>query len=199
MKISNQTIQQAYNYDSYKEHVDTLMKQGKSTGPIQNEELLHFTQLNSHRMKRVEHTTVLSDELKNMLSQIRDPQTWLVITEGWCGDGAQQVPVFDLIAKECSKITFKLILRDENLEVMDCFLTNGSRSIPKLLILNAQNNEVLETWGPRPYEAIKLINEMKEAHLEKTVWKEKLHLWYAKNKGMALQAELAEIIKRIIS
>jgi hypothetical protein len=130
MKINNQTILKSIDYNSYRATIDKLFKEGKSTGPIQSEDLLHYTELNIHRMNRVEKTVQLTDALKNILSKVSSPQIWLVISEGWCGDAAQIVPVFSLIEKQFPSIQLKLLFRDENLELMDQFLTNGSRSIP---------------------------------------------------------------------
>ena len=59
---------------------------------------------------------------------------WLVLTEAWCGDAAQSLPIINKMAEVSDNITLRLILRDENLDVMDQFLQNGrSRSIPKLI------------------------------------------------------------------
>lgn len=195
--ISKSILDNALTYQSYKSLVEKLFAEGKSTGPIQNDELLHYTELNIQRMKRVEKTNVLTEELKLSLSKIKTPQTWLIITEGWCSDGAQQIPVFDKIAQVCPLISLKLILRDENLNIMDNYLTNGNRSIPKVLFINNITHEVMQTWGPQPMEAVALMKQLKENNTEKSKMKEQLHLWYAKNKGIALQAELVEIIKKI--
>jgi hypothetical protein len=195
MIISKQMIDKAYTYEAYKKLVDDLWKEGKNTGPIQSEELFHYTELNIHRMNRVEKTTIITNELKEVLNQLTTPHICLILAEGWCGDAAQSVPVFNLIEHICANIKVKLLLRDENLELMDQFLTNGNRSIPKVLILEANALKVKATWGPQPLEAVALIQELKSIYTEKAQIKEKLHLWYAKNKGLALQSELTAIIR----
>jgi hypothetical protein len=197
MKINERKVLESIDYIRYRDIIYNLFKEGKSTGPIQSEELLHYSELNIHRMNRVEKTVQLSETLKDILNGFTSPQIWLVISEGWCGDSAQIVPVFHLIEKQFPHINLKLLFRDENLDLMDQFLTNGSRSIPKLLILDASNFELLAQWGPQPKEALELINGMKASKAEKLEIKEKLHLWYAKNKGIAIQAELAELLKNI--
>jgi hypothetical protein len=149
-------------------------------------------------MNRVDKTSSISDELMAVLTQIKTPQTWLVISEGWCGDAAQIVPYFHFIEKQFSTINVRLVLRDENLELMDQFLTNGGRAIPKLLILDEQSNELLAHWGPRPAEAQAVINDLKAANADMNEMKEKLHLWYARNKSQALQLELIDILKMTI-
>ena len=127
---------------------------------------------------------------------------WLVLTEGWCGDAAQILPVLDKMEKISEHIEMKLILRDENLDVMDAYLTNGGRSIPKLLVLDAHTNEVLGSWGPRPSELqeivmaereeIKKIEDKqarKQANQELAIRAQK---WYAKDKTLSIQREVLQ-------
>jgi len=77
---------------------------------------------------------------------------------------------------------------------MDDFLTNGTRSIPRLVIFDKDGNELAQ-WGPRPQEAQVVFLEAKEGGLEKPEILEKLHLFYGRNRGKALLAEFREIIK----
>jgi hypothetical protein len=199
MHFSRELIDSSYTYTSYKNLVINLWNDGKSTGPIQNEELLHYTEMNIHRMNRVEKTNTVSTDLKTTLNKIVTNQIWLIIAEGWCGDAAQIVPIFHLIENEFPQIKVKLLLRDENLALMDQFLTNGSRSIPKLLIIDGNTYNLLSQWGPRPNEAQNLINQMKADKHDMLAIKEKLHLWYAKNKGFAVQNELNEILNKLLN
>jgi hypothetical protein len=195
MIIPSEIIKKSYSYNSYRALIDNLLLEGKVTGPEQSEDLTHYTTLNVHRMNRVDKTSSISEELMAVLAQIKTPQTWLVISEGWCGDAAQIVPFFHVIEKQFSSINVKIVLRDENLELMDQFLTNGGRAIPKLLILDQASNQLLAHWGPRPAEAQALINGLKSANANMDDIKEKLHLWYAKNRGKAVQAELVELLQ----
>jgi len=199
MIISTALINTALDYAAYRTLIDTLLLEGKVTGPEQSEDLNHYTSLNVHRMNRVDKTSVISEELNESLSQIKLPQTWLVITEGWCGDAAQIIPFFHVIEKQFPTISLKFVLRDENLELMDNFLTNGGRAIPKLLILDQKTNELLAHWGPRPAEAQAVINNLKAANATMEEMKEKLHLWYGRNKGQALQVELIALTKGLVN
>ena len=198
MIISSEIIKKSFDYASYRALIDKLLLEGKVTGPEQSEDLTHYTTLNVHRMNRVDKTSAIAEELMAVLTQIKTSQTWLVISEGWCGDAAQIVPFFHVIEKQFSTINVRLVLRDENLELMDQFLTNGARAIPKLLILDEQTNELLAHWGPRPAEAQTVINDLKDAKVDMNEIKEKLHLWYARNKSQALQIELLNLIKKTI-
>jgi integrase len=194
MIITTELINKALDYQSYKDLIERLLKEGKSTGPNQSQELLQYSELNVHRMNRVEKTTVLIEDLSAKIDLIDRPQIWLILAEGWCGDAAQTIPIFHLIEKQFPKIKIKLLLRDENVELMDHFLTDGSRSIPKVLMLDASSLNLLAQWGPRPSEAIALINNLKAAKVDMMEIKEKLHAWYAKNKGVAVQSEIIDII-----
>jgi integrase len=194
MIITKELINKALDYQSYKDLIERLLKEGRSTGPNQSQELLQYSELNVHRMNRVEKTTVLIEDLSAKIDLIEQPQIWLILAEGWCGDAAQTIPIFHLIEKQFPKIKIKLLLRDENVELMDHFLTDGSRSIPKVLMLDASSLNLLAQWGPRPSEAIALINNLKAAKVDMMEIKEKLHAWYAKNKGVAVQSEIIDII-----
>jgi hypothetical protein len=194
MIITTELINKALDYQSYKDLIERLLKEGRSTGPNQSQELLQYSELNVHRMNRVEKTTVLIEDLSATIDLIEQPQIWLILAEGWCGDAAQTIPIFHLIEKQFPKIKIKLLLRDENVELMDHFLTDGSRSIPKVLMLDASSLNLLAQWGPRPSEAIALINNLKAAKVDMMEIKEKLHAWYAKNKGVAVQSEIKDII-----
>ena len=194
MILSTELINKALDYKSYKELIEGLLKEGKSTGPNQSAELLQYSELNLHRMNRVEKTTTLIEDLSTKLNLIKQPQIWLILAEGWCGDAAQTIPIFHLIEKQFPQIKIKLLLRDENVELMDVFLTNGSRSIPKVLMLDASSLNLLAQWGPRPSEATALINNLKAEKLEMMKIKEKLHAWYAKNRGVAVQSEIIDIL-----
>ena len=194
MIITTELINKALDYQSYKNLIERLLKEGQSTGPNQSQELLQYSELNVHRMNRVEKTTVLIEDLSATIDLIEQPQIWLILAEGWCGDAAQTIPIFHLIEKQFPKIKIKLLLRDENVELMDHFLTDGSRSIPKVLMLDASSLNLLVQWGPRPSEAIAPINNLKAAKVDMMEIKEKLHAWYAKNKGVAVQSEIKDII-----
>lgn len=129
--------------------------------------------------------------------KITSPQIWMLITEDWCGDSAQNIPYIFKLAECNNNISLRLIPRDENPDIMDMYLTDGkSRSIPKLVAFDENGNELFQ-WGPRPEEAIKLVKDLKEQGFSKEEFEKKLHLWYAKNKGKNLEEEFIEILKAL--
>lgn len=148
--IARSVIDAAMTYEAYRQLTSELLAQNKTTGSNQSEALVHYTNLNVTRMNRLDKTMILTADSLEKLARIPQPQIWLVLTEAWCGDASQIIPILNKLATASENITLRLILRDEHLEIMDAFLTNGSRSIPKLIALDANSLDVFATWGPRP-------------------------------------------------
>jgi hypothetical protein len=166
------------------------MAEGKTTGNDQSEAMIHYAELNIQRMNRLDKTTVLIPEWNPFFSKINGKLKWVVLTEGWCGDAAQIVPVINKIAEASNgKIELELLLRDENIELMEKYLTNGARAIPKLICYNEINNE-LWNWGPRPEAGQHFIDELKANGADLNKIKTDLHLWYTKNKTIDIQIEI---------
>ncbi len=191
--IIENSLQKAITYSDYRSLVSDLIKEGKSTGNTQSEDLLNYSILNDKRMNRLDKTIKISDDVKNKVQGSEKEQTWLVLTEGWCGDAAQNIPVIHKIAEENSKIDLKFVLRDENPELMDEFLTNGGRAIPKLIALDKDKN-VIGTWGPRPSEATSMVKDYKEKNGKLDAeFKKDLQIWYNKNKGRNTEEDLLSL------
>ena len=195
-EISSEIIEKGYSYDEYRDLIDELLSEGKTTGENHSESMLHFTKMNVHRMKRHDKRTDLNDELVEKLDDVNDEWIWLVLTEAWCGDAAQSLPIINKMAEASDNITLRLVLRDENLDLMDQFLQNGrSRSIPKLICINAKTHDVVGDWGPRPQEAQELYDSLRnDTELKYQEVAEKLHKWYADDKGQEIQKEFIHAI-----
>ena len=193
-EIIENSLEKAISYQEYRTLVKDLLDQGKSTGPNQSDALLNYSLLNDRRMKRLDKTTKLSEETLAKVKDINEPQTWLVLTEGWCGDAAQNLPVIHKIAEENPNIDLKIVLRDENLELMDEFLTNGGRSIPKMIVLD-DDKTVKNTWGPRPTIATKMVQDYKAANGSLDAeFKKDLQVWYNKDKGNNVQEDVVALL-----
>ncbi|HXB92130.1 MAG TPA: thioredoxin family protein [Puia sp.] len=191
-KVDADYVDKAMTYEGYVRMMDDLLAEGKTTGPDQSEAYIHYTQLNQQRMHRLQKTTILLPAAKEAMIAVIRPQTWLVLTEAWCGDAAQSLPVIHALAKLNSLITLRLILRDENLGLMDQYLTNGvSRSIPKLIALDSLTKEELFTWGPRPAVLQETFLKMKADGVPYDHIKEELQRWYNKDRTASIQTELA--------
>lgn len=194
--IIQKSLDRSLTYEEYRTLVTNLLKQGKSTGPEQSEALWHYSKLNNSRMKRLDRTFVVSEHARKQLEQLSGKYIWLVISEGWCGDAAQILPVINKIAETTEKIDLRIVLRDENEALMDKFLTNGGKAIPKLVMLEADTLEVLNTWGSRPSTATKMVEEEKEKHGKlDDAFKERLQLWYNHDKGKTTESDLLKLLE----
>lgn len=198
--VINKGLNKAIDYDAYVALMQELVKEKATTGEDQSESRIQFTMLNQRRMKRWDKTVKLPESLVNAIKSFNRKVTWLVLTESWCGDAAQTLPVINKFAEANEKIDFKVVLRDENEELMDQFLTNGSKSIPKLIVVDNDSKEVVGSWGPRSAKAAKMVIDYKEKHgkIDATL-KTDLQNWYNKDKGMHIEKEMVELIDQLIA
>lgn len=196
MLLSPEVLSKSYTYREYRELIEELLNKDKTTGENHSEEMLHYSKMNLHRMDRHDKYAELNPELESVLKYLKRKFIWVVLVEGWCGDVAQNLPIINKMAEASDKIELKLILRDENLDIMEQFLTDGrSRSIPKLVCLDADSQEVLGTWGPRPDTAQQMAKDlryMNDLSLKEGV--ERLHKWYADDKNEEIQEEFLTLI-----
>ena len=194
--LIQQSLVKSYSYQEYRKLVSNLLSEGKSTGPNQTVDLTHYSTLNVKRMDRLDKKIKLSEDTKLQFQKLENKQLWLVLTEGWCGDAAQNLPVIEKMAAESPNIELRLILRDENPEVMDLFLTNGARAIPKLISFDRDFN-VLFTWGARPSIATQMVANYKAEHgkLDPEL-KKNLQIWYNKDKGQNVQSDFVDLMKQ---
>ena len=194
--ITSEIIEKAYSYSGFNALTESLWKQGETTNGINTESQLNYTKLNIQRTKRWDKRGELFPETEETIKAIGTRQIWFVITEGWCGDSAQILPFINKMAELNANIELKIVLRDEYPEIMGQFLTNGkSRSIPKVIILDTDTLEVLGDWGPRPLETqMRYMQERANPEIGDKKATENLHIWYARNKGVTVQAEFTAVI-----
>jgi hypothetical protein len=193
--IIEKSLKVSFSYQEYRDFVTDLAKEDKTTGHEQREDLIHYTQLNEARLHRLDKTIQVVDEVKTVLQNLSKEYTWLVISESWCGDAAQILPVINKMAEVSDKIDLRIVLRDDNEDLMNLFLTNGTKSIPKLIIIDKATNEVVNDFGPRPKGAKQLILDYKAAHgiVDETA-KIELQKWYLQDKGVSTQKEIMELL-----
>lgn len=195
-------IASAITYEQYIQLAADRFAQGLSTtddAHYNTPEILGYVKLNLHRMSRLNKQVSIIPELRAALAQVAEPWTWLVLTESWCGDAAQIVPVLDRIAKESSTITLRFLLRDQHPELMNAYLTNGGRSIPKLICLRTSDGddpalEELGTWGPRPAGLQALMNDWRTEKLSLAEAVERAQRWYNDDRTQAVQRELLTLV-----
>ncbi len=194
-ELIEQGIADSYTYQEYKQVVSDLLVEGKSTGHEQSEALTNYSLLNDRRMKRLDKTLKIDDKVKEAFSNASIKVTWLVLSEGWCGDAAQSLPVINKLAELNNGIDLRIVTRDDHDELMSKFLTNGGKAIPKLIAYDTQSRKVLNSWGPRPTMATKMVNDykIKNGSLDPQ-FKQDLQVWYNKDRGVNIVQDLFELL-----
>ncbi len=189
-----------HNGLTYKEYTEKFNNEVNNINPEnlsdKDRELFEYKKLNFQRTQRIEKSYEVSEELKSEIQTIKEKQIWMVITEPWCGDSAQNLPYLAKIASLNRNIDLRIVLRDSNPDIMDLYLTHETRSIPKLIAFDLEGNELF-TWGPRPKAAQELMNQWKNEGIVKPELYEKLHLWYGRNRGKEIEAEFLEILSKV--
>lgn len=194
-QIIQDGLDNSMSYVEYRELVMTKVENNSNTGHEVTKALANYTMLNNKRMKRWDKTIKIGEGVADAIKHKKFNQTWIVITESWCGDAAHVIPVINKIAELNQGINFRVVLRDDNEALMDQFLTNGSRSIAKLIILDTTTKDVIATYGPRPSTATLLVNDYKAKYgILTPEFKEELQQWYNKDKGQTVIADLVSLI-----
>ncbi len=205
MEISEKTkealvqlaLPSAISYTDYRNLVSEHAANETTTGPIQTEALSEYTQLNNARMRRLDKTLRIPETVATQFSSTTKKQQWIVITESWCGDAAQSLPAIAKVVALAKNIELFIVLRDEHPTLMDAFLTNGSRSIPKLIVYDKEQEKVVADWGPRPSNATKMVEDFKMKHQVLTPeFKKELQVWYTKDKGQNIFEDLASLLSQ---
>jgi hypothetical protein len=194
--ILNNSIAKSKSYQEYRSFIAKLAQDGKTSGENTTPDHVNYTKLNESRMHRLDKTLQVVAAVKLFLENLSKEYIWLVLAESWCGDAAQIVPVINKMAEVSDKIDLRIVLRDENEDLMNLFLTDGTKSIPKLIIIDKESGAVVGDFGPRPKPAKQLILDYKAAHgvVDETA-KIELQKWYLADKGVAIQMEIVELIK----
>lgn len=199
VQIAAQEVIGSRNYNAYRALIDQLLAESKTTGNKHSEKLLEYTYLNIKRMSKWDKIGKITPSLEMVLNKITRKQKWVLISEAWCGDAAQNLPFIAKAAVLNENIDLQIILRDENLDFMNQYLTKGAMAIPKLVIKDAETNEDLAVWGPRPKPAQEILLEMKaKDEFDHDQFAVLAHTWYAKDKGITLQNELEKLLKELI-
>ncbi len=180
---------------TYEEYKKLFADQIENPPGVDGKNNYDIKKLNFARSTRVEKQFVPSDELIEAVKKNSEPQLWMILTESWCCDSAQILPVIAKIADLNPNIKLKILLRDSYPEVMDQYLTNGTRSIPKLIAFSKDYKELFR-WGPRPKTAKRLVFRLKEDGMSKSGWQKELHLWYGRNRGKELKSELVQLLMK---
>ncbi|MDC0538996.1 thioredoxin family protein [Flavobacteriaceae bacterium] len=194
--LVKESLSKAFSYQDYREQVATHVEYGTSSGPDKSEALSNYTLLNNSRMKRLDKTMKIEEDVLEKFKQYHKNVTWLVLTESWCGDAAHAMPVMNKLVEQAKNLDFKILYRDENKELMNRFLTNGTMSIPKLIAFDNETQEVINDWGPSPLMIMNKTKDFKAANATLTTeFKKEIQIWYNQNKGKCIARDLLKLIE----
>lgn len=155
------------SYEEYRSNWKRQLDESPPEDADASERRMHYyLQYNWDRQAHVHEAYSPSEELRSVIRVIEDSQLWMVLTEPWCGDSAFLLPVIAEAASLSEEVTLQILPRDENLDIMDQYLTGGSRSIPKLVTFSEAGKELF-TWGPRPDEAAQKYQSLKQQYDDK--------------------------------
>lgn len=180
-------------FEDYLDYFDAILKNPSAYSLYQDEEYLKYTKLNWSRMSRWLKKFEPTTQAKDFVNAICEKQTWIVITEPWCGDAAHSVPQIFKLVEGNPNITLDIQLRDQEPLLIDKYLTNGGKSIPKLIIRNEKDEDIV-VWGPRPAKLQELFLKLKAEGLEFEAIKEAVQKWYNEDKGAEIQTELKALL-----
>ncbi|MBC2844299.1 thioredoxin family protein [Winogradskyella flava] len=194
-ELISESLKKSISYAEYRALVSQLVEENSTTGSDKSEAMVNYTMLNDRRMRRWDKAVKVSDESKTKVENFDKKVTWLVITESWCGDAAHIMPVINKVAEINGHIDYRIVLRDENDNLMNQFLTNGGKAIPKLIMIDTDTNDVLDTFGPRPSVATEMVKTYKAEHgILTPEFKEDLQRWYNKDKGQSTIEDLVNLL-----
>lgn len=183
------------NWSEYKKTFDDVLDGTNRNAPYDQTVYQEYVKLNQSRINRWLKKDVLTEEMKSAMSTVKSPQKWILITEAWCGDAAHSSPIIEMISELSDSVELEVQLRDSGSEI-DNYLTNGGKSIPKLIVRDENGNDVF-TWGPRPKEAQDLVIEMKSIDISPQGKNMKIQQWYNKDKAASIQKEIVDLMNKI--
>tara|TARA_R110002012_G_scaffold293771_1_gene489579 strand:+ start:161 stop:766 length:606 start_codon:yes stop_codon:yes gene_type:complete len=197
-QIIKDAANKSISYEQYRAFVEVHTVNGTNSGDEVTEALAEYTKLNNQRMKRLDKTLKILPEYQEFLNSFDKDVYFLIITESWCGDAAQTMPMMNKVA-QAAGVDFKVVLRDENPLLMDRFLTNGGRAIAKLILVDKNIGLPVTTWGPRPTKATQLVADEKAAKgALSPEFKQELQNWYNKDKGKDTENDLISMLREVV-
>jgi thiol-disulfide isomerase/thioredoxin len=195
-QIIKDSLDNSISYTEYFRLMQKLVQNKFTTGSDISEANINYTMLNKKRMSRWNKKLEISETYKAKILEFNSEIIWLVITESWCGDAAHLLPVMNKVAELNPNINLRIVLRDDNEGLMNQFLTNGSKSIPKLIMIDTDSLKVIASYGPRPSTATAMVENYKKEHGQLTPeFKEDLQRWYNKDKGKTTIDDLTKLLE----
>jgi hypothetical protein len=180
---------------TYINYFESILNSETPPPPYDKEDKYHYTELNKARHDRWMKKGQLLDQTISTLDQLKEEQHWIVITEPWCGDAAHCLPFIIKMAEVNPLISLEIRLRDSDGSEIDNYLTNGSRSIPKLIVRDRGENDLF-TWGARPEPCQSMYNNLTKKGMTSELAKVEVQKWYNADQGKTVQKEICELLNK---
>ena len=196
-QIIKDSLNNSIDYDNYYRLMQKLVQDKYTTGDVLSDSHVNFTLLNEKCMSRWNKRLKVSNKDKKEIMKFNLEMIWLIISESWCGDAAHILPVLNAVAELNDHFDLRIALRDDNKELMNLFLTDGKRAIPKLIMLNSNTLEVIDSYGPRPIIVTEIVEKFKTKNGQLTSdFKEHLQHWYNQDKGQTIIHDLIDLLEK---
>ena len=186
-------IKKGYSFDQYLERIeDELEEQIELDDP---KELVPLFAMNLKQSRDIRKNFRYNPGMEKKAKSYNADLKILVISEGWCEDAAQIVPIVDRLA-ETIGVELKIVLRDENLALMEEYHTDGSFSVPMVIGVTPEGEEAFR-FGPRPAKAMVFTNRFKKDpdKYSKDDFIEDLDRFYLENHGQDIITEILELVE----
>lgn len=157
------------------------------------ESYIESAQRNQDFWRGVYRTARVAPDLSSRAALVAGDWNLLVLSEHWCGDAVNSVPVIARLAEAIPSCELRVLSRDENPDLMNAHLTAGTRSIPIVMVLDQEFTE-RGWWGPRP-SWLQNWFLTEGCQMEKPDRSRQLREWYARDRGRSAQAEVLGIIE----
>jgi hypothetical protein len=179
------------------ETTDTITMRERYLGAMEFGEMLATVTKNEELWASVWRRAAAPPDLVDRLAATGGPWHLLVLSEDWCGDAVNTVPIVARLAELAPNADLRVLTRDANLDIMDAHLTGTSRSIPIVIVYDDEFNEV-GWWGPRPATLQQWVLGP-GAVMEKEAKYREVRAWYARDRGVTTIEELVSLIERAAS
>jgi len=103
------------SYDEYRAHWRTQKAQSPKGKDPDARKMIHYLNYDWERQAHVHDAYTPSETLSGAVASIEAPQTWMVLTEPWCGDSAFLLPVIAEAAAQTDAVSLRILLRDDHL------------------------------------------------------------------------------------
>lgn len=194
--VQRQRIREGLSYDAYMaqwEAKNALSMKGLDKIARRTR---FYSKYNLERQQRVDQLWSMSDDFRIAVLPAPGPSTWLFITDDWCVDSAYSLPLIrDAVALR-EDLHLKILLKSDNLDILDQFLTNGARSIPKFIGLG-DDNEIQFEWGPQPEEIRLIRKRLMDAEAPGSEVSGTTVEWYADQGWLVVERELTQTLSAL--